>query len=144
MDVLEGLLEPSGEYLPREQFLDWDGARALGEYMELGSHTMWHCIMSQESPQAQKADLADARAQLAERIGGEFDVLAYPNGTSADYDDATIAGCESAGYEFAVTTQGGWNDADTPRYEIRRWVINPERAEIDLAKILRDRFCGAA
>lgn len=144
MDVLEGLLAPSGEYRHREQFLDWDGARRLGEYMELGSHTMWHCIMSEESAQAQKDDVAQARERLSARLGGEFDVLAYPNGTRADYDADTVAGCEAAGYEFAVTTQGGWNDASTPPYEIRRWVINPERAEIDLAKILRDRVRGAA
>lgn len=143
MDVLQELLDPSGSYQHREQFLDWDGARRLGEYMDLGSHTMWHCILSEETAQAQKEDLARSRAQLSERIGGEFDVLAYPNGTRADYDDATIAGCEAAGYEFAVTTRGGWNRADTPRYEIRRWVINPERGEVDLAKIVRDRVRAA-
>jgi peptidoglycan/xylan/chitin deacetylase (PgdA/CDA1 family) len=142
MDELEALLDPSGQYRPGEQFLNWDGAKALGEYMELGSHTMWHCIMSEETPSAQKADLAEARAQLSERLGGEFDVLAYPNGTRHDYDAATIESCADAGYEFAVTTQGGWNTVDTPRYEIRRWVINPERGEIDLAKILRDRVRG--
>lgn len=142
VDTLVGLLDPAGEYRAREQFLDWDGARELGGYMELGSHTMWHCIMSEETAQAQKADLAEARAQLSERLGGEFDVLAYPNGTRADYDAATVEGCATAGYEFAVTTQGGWNTADTPRYEIRRWVMNPERAEVDLAKIVRDLVKG--
>jgi peptidoglycan/xylan/chitin deacetylase (PgdA/CDA1 family) len=138
VDVLVGLLDPAGDYRPRDQFLDWAGARALGEFMELGSHTMWHCIMSEETGRAQKDDLAESRAQLSERLGGEFDVLAYPNGTRADYDAATLEGCAAAGYDFAVTTQGGMNDADTPRYEIRRWVINPERAEVDLAKIVRD------
>jgi len=144
MDTLVGLLDPSGAYHPAEQFLDWEGAKALGEFMELGSHTMWHCIMSEESGPAQKADLAESRAQLSDRLGGEFDVLAYPNGTPADYDAATIAGCEAAGYDFAVTTQGGWNTAETPRHEVRRWVINPERAEIDLAKIIRDRVKGTS
>lgn len=142
VDTLVGLLDPAGEYRAREQFLDWDGARELGGYMELGSHTMWHCIMSEETAQAQKADLSEARTQLSERLGGEFDVLAYPNGTRADYDTATVEGCAAAGYEFAVTTQGGWNTADTPRYEIRRWVMNPERAEVDLAKIVRDLVKG--
>lgn len=138
MDVLVGLLEPSGQYRADEQFLDWDGARELGRFMELGSHTMYHCIMSQESASAQKADLAESRTLLSERLGGEFDVLAYPNGTRADYDAATLAGCEAVGYDFAVTTRPGWNTADTPPLEIRRWVMNPERAEVDLTKILRD------
>jgi len=138
VDELVGLLDPRGEYRADEQFLDWDGAKALNGFMELGSHTMYHCIMSQESAPAQKADLAESRERLADRLGGEFDVLAYPNGTRVDYDDATIAGCAAAGYDFAVTTQGGWNTADTPRFEVRRWVMNPERFEIDLAKILRD------
>lgn len=144
MDELVGLLDPAGEYRSDQQFLDWDGARALGEYMELGSHTMYHCIMSEETAPAQQADLADSRAQLSERLGGSFDVLAYPNGTRADYDDATLEGAAAAGYEFAVTTQGGWNTEDTPRFEIRRWVMNPERFEVDLAKILRDGAKEAA
>jgi len=141
-DELVGLLDPSGSYRAHEQFLDWDGARELGRFMDLGSHTSYHCIMSQETAQAQNADLAQSRTQLRDRLAGSFDLLAYPNGTRADYDQATLDGAAAAGYEFAVTTQGGWNTAATPPFEIRRWVINPERFEIDLAKILRDAVRG--
>ncbi|MGH3567428.1 MAG: polysaccharide deacetylase family protein [Pseudonocardia sp.] len=138
VDELVTLLEPAGAYRAREQFLDWDGARELQKYMEIGSHTMYHCILAQESAQAQDVDLMESRRRLADGLSTDITVLAYPNGMKADYNAATLAAAQRAGYDHAVTTQGGWNTTSTPRFEIRRWVMNPERAELDLAKILRD------
>jgi peptidoglycan/xylan/chitin deacetylase (PgdA/CDA1 family) len=136
---LVGLLEPAGGgYDPREMFLDWDGARALGEYMELGSHTMYHAILSQEDAEAQHDDLARSRDELRRGTGAEIGVLAYPNGKRADYDDATLSAAAAAGYDHAITTERGWNRPSTPRHEIRRWVMNPERGLVDLGKFVRD------
>lgn len=131
-------LNVSREYSPAEQFLDWDGARELQEYMEIGSHSMRHSILSQETPQAQQRDLRDSREQLCEGLGTDIQVLAYPNGTARDYDSNTLAAAERAGYSFAVTTECGRNDRSTPRYEIRRWVMRPEWGVTELGKIIRD------
>lgn len=133
------LLEPGGaSYDAREMFLDWDGARELGGYMELGSHTMYHAILSQEDAAAQHDDLARSREELRRGTGAEIGVLAYPNGKQADYDDATLSAAAAAGYDHAITTERGWNRPSTPRYEIRRWVMNPERGLVDLGKFVRD------
>jgi len=138
VDELVTLLEPVGEYRAQEQFLDWDGARELQRYMEIGSHSMYHCILAEESAQAQDVDLAESRRRLTEGLSTDITLLAYPNGMKADYNADTLAAAQRGGYDHAVTTQGGWNTPSTPRFEIRRWVMNPERAETDLAKILRD------
>jgi peptidoglycan/xylan/chitin deacetylase (PgdA/CDA1 family) len=138
VDELCALLEPRGEYVPEEQFLDWEGARALRSYMEIGSHTMHHAILARETPEAQLDDLAESRTQLASKLGDDITLLAYPNGSASDYSADTVAAAERAGYRNAVTTEPGWNSSATPPYEIRRWVMRPEWDVIELAKILRD------
>lgn len=131
------VLEPGGTYELRRDFLDWDEARRLGEYMELGSHTSYHAILAHETAHAQRADLAASRRELGERLGTDARVLAYPNGTAADYDADTLDAVEAAGYDHAVTTERGANGPATPRFEIHRWVMNPDRGVVDLGKFVR-------
>jgi peptidoglycan/xylan/chitin deacetylase (PgdA/CDA1 family) len=138
VDDLCTLLEPSGEYRLEDQFLDWEGARELREYMDIGSHTMHHAILARETPEVQHQDLAESRAQLSSKLGDDITLLAYPNGSASDYTPETVAAAERAGYRAAITTQPGWNCATTPPYEIRRWVMRPEWDVVELAKIPRD------
>lgn len=137
IDDLQTQLEPSGAYDPSSQFLDWDGARRLQEYFTIGSHTMFHNILAQESAEAQHADLAESRRQIVDKLGGEVAVLAYPNGKGPDYDNDTIAAAEAAGYEFSITTRNGPTRRESPRHEIPRWVMNPHRGARDFAKVVK-------
>ncbi len=138
VDDLVARLAPPGRYDPSGQFLDWDGARALGEYMDLGSHSRYHAILSRETSDEQADDLLRARQELEDGLGREVRLLAYPNGTAADYDAATLAAARRAGYTHAITTRPGWTARDTPPLEVRRWVMNPERGLVDLGKLVRD------
>jgi peptidoglycan/xylan/chitin deacetylase (PgdA/CDA1 family) len=109
-------------------FADADEARALaGMGFEIGSHSTWHCILSRETPEAQRADLAGSRLELEALLGRPVRVLAYPNGTAADYGCDTTDAARLAGYSHAVTTRNGLNGEDTPPYELRRFVMYPER-----------------
>jgi hypothetical protein len=65
-------------------------------------------------------------------------VLAYPNGTTADYDHTSVAAAARAGYAHAVTVIPGWNCPTTPHYEIRRFLQRPERGPAGLATIPAD------
>jgi hypothetical protein len=138
VDELAVRLAPAGEYRAQDQFLDWDGARELQKHMEIGSHSMYHSILSRETTQAQHEDLADSRRQLVDGLDTDIRLLAYPNGTKIDYNADTFVAAEQAGYTYALTTEYGWNTRSTNRYEIRRWVIRPERGVFELGKILRD------
>jgi peptidoglycan/xylan/chitin deacetylase (PgdA/CDA1 family) len=138
LDTLIGLLEPTRRYSSDQHFMDWDEALKLREHMEIGSHSLHHAILSQESAEEQSADLRSARTQLQEQLGVEASMLAYPNGTGADYTPSTFVAASHAGHSHAVTTRRGLNEATTPRYEVRRTVMAPERGIVDLRKILRD------
>jgi len=138
VDDLVSLLSPAGEYRVDDHFLDWEGARKLRATMEIGSHSMHHAILARESAGAQRDDLVTSRQKLADELSEGIELLAYPNGGEHDYDEDTLAAVESAGYEYAITTRRGRNTAATPPYEVRRWVMSPERGPFELGKIVRD------
>lgn len=139
VDELVALLSPAGSYDPGELFLDWEGARGLVRAgVAIGSHSMVHAILSEEPAPAQRADLLESRRVLEAQLQLGVTLLAYPNGTRRDYDTATIAAAEAAGYTHAVTTQGGWNHRATPRYEVRRSMIRPELGLPALGLVARD------
>jgi peptidoglycan/xylan/chitin deacetylase (PgdA/CDA1 family) len=138
VDEIGELLRPHGEYFVADQFLGWDGARQLCDFMEIGSHSRYHAILSQESAQAQEADLREAKRELQEGLDRAISVLAYPNGRRSDYNASTVTAAAMAGYTHALTTMPGLNTAATPRYEIRRIVMNPERGAFELLKLVRN------
>lgn len=131
-------LAPAGRRPGPEMFLGWSGGRELVERgFEIGSHTCSHAILSQERPGDQSADLAGSRAELERELEVEIDTLAYPNGTRRDYDEATLAAASATGYQFAVTTVEGLTGPRTPRLEVRRSVVYPERGVRDIVVSLR-------
>ena len=126
-------LEPDGEPGHRRLFLDWDGARELRRRgFSVGAHTMGHAILARESPAAQLQDLVESRRRLEAELGVPVDVLAYPNGSRADYDAATVDAARRAGYAHALTARSGWNSRATPLFEVRRVVLESQRGFTDM------------
>ena len=139
VEELVKLLSPEGADHPDEMFLDWDGARQLvREGLAIGSHSMRHAILTEEPPEAQRADLAESRRLLEDQLQVGVRLLAYPNGTRRDYDGATIAAAHAAGYTRAITAESGWNRRSTRPYEIRRVMMQAERGVPGLAIIARE------
>jgi len=135
VDELVHRLAPDGA-APDDLFAGWDGARELAARFTIGSHTMHHAILSQETPVEQRRDLIESRDQLRRELDVPVELLAYPNGTALDYDHDTIAAAEHAGYAAALTTRYGWNGSDTPPFEVHRLVMYPERGALGLLATL--------
>jgi peptidoglycan/xylan/chitin deacetylase (PgdA/CDA1 family)/CelD/BcsL family acetyltransferase involved in cellulose biosynthesis len=126
-------LEPDGAPDHRGLFLDWDGARELlRRGFEVGGHSMDHAILARESPVAQLEDLVESRRRLEAELDVPIDVLAYPNGSRADYDAATVDAARRAGYSHGLTARSGWNSRATPLFEVRRVVLEPQRNFADI------------
>lgn len=138
VDELVAEADPSEPYRGEQQFLDWAGARRLQEYMTIGSHSLRHDVLSREGAEDQRADIETARRRLQAELGTGIDVIAYPNGEATDFDDHTAEAAELAGHTFGVTTVPGRNTASTPRFEVRRSVLLPERGAVELLKLVRD------
>ena len=143
LDLVERL-QPRGTRPSAESmFLDWDEAPALLERgFTVGSHTCAHAILSGETADEQTRDLAQARQSLQAGLGVGAELLAYPNGTALDYDEATLRAAEAAGHPSAFTTREGFNDQGTPPLELRRVVMYPERGLVELAVNLRYALQG--
>ena len=129
---ISGALEPRGSM--GDLFLDWDEARQLARHgFEIGSHSMYHAILSQETAEDQALDLKRSRQLLEEQLDVDVAGLAYPNGLRKDYNEATISAAEAAGYSSALTLNHGPNGPSVPPFEIRRYLVFPERGERGLA-----------
>jgi peptidoglycan/xylan/chitin deacetylase (PgdA/CDA1 family) len=127
------ILRPTGPSPVRQLFHDWGGAQELVRAsFGIGSHSCHHAILSQETPEEQRRDLADSRTALEHGLQVPIDVLAYPNGTELDFDSTTEQAAAAAGYAFALTTLDGLNRNVGQRQQVRRSVIYPERGPIDL------------
>jgi peptidoglycan/xylan/chitin deacetylase (PgdA/CDA1 family) len=127
-DELVELLEPEGTLDKERLFLGWDGARELVRRgFAVGSHSMYHAILSREAPDEQLRDLVASRRLEAE-LQVPIRLLAYPNGTRADYDAVTMAAAERAGYRHALGAHAGLNRRSTPGYAHPRLVLQPQRS----------------
>jgi peptidoglycan/xylan/chitin deacetylase (PgdA/CDA1 family) len=128
LDTPLHLLEPDGKPKDRNLFLDWDGARELlRRGFSVGSHSLCHPILSQESADEQLRDLVTSRHQLEAELGVPMELLADPNGTRADYNADTIHAAQQAGHVHALGAHAGINFPNTPPYAAPRLVMEPQR-----------------
>jgi peptidoglycan/xylan/chitin deacetylase (PgdA/CDA1 family) len=96
----DGLERPSYE---ERCFLSADEIREMaGSGIEFGSHTVNHAILTQLSPNALRAELAESKTALESIIGRAVDTLAYPNG---DCSDVVVRCAQETGYRIGCTTR---------------------------------------
>ncbi len=129
MDEIVRRLRPIGEPRYEDLFLDLDDSRALARRgFEIGSHSMFHAVLARENVDNQRKDLARSRQLLQEQLEVPVDLLAYPHGTADDYSNDTIEAARDAGYSGALTTIRGGNRMETSPYELRRFIVQLQRA----------------
>lgn len=130
-------LDPGGDY--HSPIMGWDEARALQRQgFTIGSHSQSHAILARETVSVQEEELARSRGALQEHLECDVDLLAYPNGDVGDFDNRTVQASVKAGYRAAVTTIHGWNRSGTPRMELHRFIMYPERGVAGFGVLPRD------
>jgi peptidoglycan/xylan/chitin deacetylase (PgdA/CDA1 family) len=104
-----------------EQPMNWSELRQLAqEGHEIGSHSMSHSVLREDLGADQHREVAASRRLLEEELNEPITSFCFPTG---EYDDATLRELKNAGYQNAVTTQPGPNDANTDCFELRRFDI---------------------
>lgn len=88
--------------------------------VEISGHTVTHTIATVLPPQRLAEELRASRRELEEFSGRPLTTFCYPNGLAGDFDAATAAVVEAAGFTCAFTSVPGINPAATDRYSIRR------------------------
>lgn len=102
---------------PERQALSAEEIEELRTWVDFQSHTRFHPILPRCSEQRAMEEIRESKIELEQRLGLSIYALAYPNG---DYcaRDAELA--RRAGYECALTIDGGYNHARTDCFRLRR------------------------
>jgi peptidoglycan/xylan/chitin deacetylase (PgdA/CDA1 family) len=106
--------------------LERDELRALAQRgeVEIGAHTRTHPRLSTLPAAAQRDEIAGSRRALEEMLGREVSLFAYPHGARRDYDAASVAAVEQAGFVAACSNFDGRVSRQTQRFELPRHLVH--------------------
>ncbi|MBE0365861.1 hypothetical protein PULV_b0548 [Pseudoalteromonas ulvae UL12] len=97
--------------------------------MDIGAHTVNHCILSHEDSATQQIELAQSKAELETLLGTCVPLLAYPVGAFNCYNDDTIKLAQELGYQVAFTYEEGINlSPASNRFELLRFPIENNKS----------------
>lgn len=106
---------------PPRPLLSWDEMRALdGGVFSFESHSLTHPDLTAVDPARARAEIADSKKLLEDRLGRTMTVFSYPHGA---FNLALEAEVRAAGYRAAVTDLQGLNRAGTDPLRLRRTMI---------------------
>jgi peptidoglycan/xylan/chitin deacetylase (PgdA/CDA1 family) len=99
---------------------------AASPLVTIGAHGVTHTPLAVLDEAEQRREISDSKAALAELLGLEVTLFAYPFGGRRQYDTTTRRLCREAGFRRAVTTLPGqahrWTDPlQMPRQLVRNW-----------------------
>lgn len=79
-----------------DRVMTCDELRSLPELIELGSHSLSHPHLTKIDAARLREEVDTSRQKLAELLGSQVSLLAFPYG---EYDDRVVDTCYQAGYE---------------------------------------------
>ena len=88
--------------------------------IEIGSHTVSHCRLTEASDVDLVLELTDSKAALEDILSNEISSFAYPYG---DWDARCADAVQAVGYRQACTTRTGWALHDGNPYTLRRLTV---------------------
>lgn len=151
--VISGLcdgLSQDASYQPSRPMLTWDEVRALGQGgWTIGSHTLSHPILSQQSASDSARELVESRRRIREVLGHDVTLLAYPYGTRRTVSNREHRLAEQAGYQAAFLDAIGAVSRRCDRFALPRCkVLGTDslkvfraslRGQLDLWRRIEDR-----
>jgi len=89
----------------------------LAAGMEIGSHTLSHCRLTEASNEKIHAEVFESRCYLSDLLDSSITSFAYPYGL---YNETVLLATKSAGYQVAFTTSSGFGFIHNNPLESRR------------------------
>lgn len=110
---------------PPTPMLTWEMVAQMAEAgVRFGSHTLSHPILSRETPERVRQEVAGSREALSRRLGRPVEGFAYPSGRSVDFNEVAVAAVRDASYRYACTTVKGFNLPGADPYRLARISIH--------------------
>jgi peptidoglycan/xylan/chitin deacetylase (PgdA/CDA1 family) len=117
--------------------------------MSIGSHTLTHPVMSQQSSENAWREISESRRLLQQTIGKPVWALAYPFGDPASVGAREVQMAEQAGFECGFINTAGGFGASLPRHALPRvhvasaMTLTEFEAHVSgFYRELRSRMCG--
>jgi peptidoglycan/xylan/chitin deacetylase (PgdA/CDA1 family) len=92
----------------------------VNQGMSVGSHTLSHPILAQQSSELAWREISESRSILENVTGKPVWALAYPFGDAASVTTREMQMAEQAGFECAFMNIGGGFGASLPRFALPR------------------------
>ncbi|MDR2169678.1 MAG: polysaccharide deacetylase family protein [Planctomycetaceae bacterium] len=109
------------------EFLDWDEIRLLRKQgIEIGSHTVSHCILSNLDQTELNHELAESKKCIERELGTECESLAYPFGSAYDFSEKVVETAKRLGFRLAFTLQERRNAIKLDAMRLHRICIHRE------------------
>ena len=122
----------------RYAFMTWDDARVMADngLVEIGSHTVTHLLLATGTPEQRRAELQASKDDVERHLGRPCRLFAYPNGTTADFDERDERALRDLGYAGAVSQIPGVNGPGTDLYAMRRYNVSRGHSLATIAGML--------
>ncbi len=132
VDAMTGALAPEQrlqllEKFSSERFLTWDQVGELKRRgVEIGAHAHRHWPMNaSQTPTMLREQAAGAKARIETKIG-PCRYFSYPFGNKGDVSRGAWQAVREAGYDCAFTTLSGTLDAQSNRFLLPRFALEPQ------------------
>lgn len=103
--------------------INWEQAQEMDKsgWICFGAHTMHHPILAYlTDPTEMRYEIAECRRVLERQLGHPIRSFAYPVGQAQHISDAVVQAVKDAGYEWALTTNYGFNTPGSDPYRLAR------------------------
>ncbi len=109
------------------------------DYIEIGAHTVNHCVLSMEDIPTREYEINESKIYLESITCKSITSFSYPFGTKNDYSINTIETIIRAGFKYAIANNQGIVTNNTNLFEIPRFLIRNWETDIFVEKI--NTFC---
>jgi peptidoglycan/xylan/chitin deacetylase (PgdA/CDA1 family) len=107
---------PEKEFPGNRQVLNMEEVRKMMEYVDFGSHTSFHTVLTKCDPEEKSNEIKGSVVRLKELLGIPVTAFACPNG---DYDSEVIDLLKESNIRVARTIDAGWNNRKSDPYKLK-------------------------
>jgi peptidoglycan/xylan/chitin deacetylase (PgdA/CDA1 family) len=116
----------------KKVFMGWKELSRINKVFTVGSHTMHHVILTNESQDVVKEEINTSRKLIKEKLG-ECQYFTYPNGR---YNEFSINILKKVGFKLAFTTQPDYCEKRNNFKLGRFYVAGDESINVFKAKLV--------
>jgi len=105
--------------MTREELL----AFAHSPSVAIGAHSIGHCALANQTEEGQRHEITGSKQELERMLGRPIERFAYPFGTGAEFNAASMRICEEAGFLHAAANVNGFVHKRSRRFAFPRILV---------------------